>query len=56
VAASAKTKYPCDHHRDRIEAVVVGDRHLCWECYLGPDEFAARFPADFYDTLKKASF
>lgn len=44
----------CITHRDRFAAVKTKAGGQCWECYLGPEKFALRFPQDFYDQEKTA--
>ncbi len=43
------TDHVCEKHPDRIAAVSVGEVPMCWQCYLSPEIFNARFGDDFYD-------
>ena len=42
----------CARHLDRFAAVTVNGVGCCWECYLPPKVYAARFKADFYTESK----
>ena len=42
-------RYSCYLHRSRVAVVEKAGRFLCWERYLGKENFINRFEADFYD-------
>ena len=46
---SAKRKFICERHADRIAAISTARLgRCCWECYLPADVFKKRYPPSFY--------